>query len=356
MIDKLTSEQEAYLPVFRERWFNIGSSIEPMDRATATDAVNGFYATIGKPSPNIIWASSPFTAHIIANMLGEGEDSLGDSLWVSLWDSLWTSLGDSLRDSLWASLGASLRDSLWVPLGDSFRASLRASLGASLRDSLGASKLKYILCWFWGQADVHWLAFYLFCHHIGVKYKDDAYNKLQLHRKYCQSAGCLYPYENIAIVCDRPCEINWNHNKTMLHNDGGMAVKFRDGWGFWSLNGVLVPQWLAETEANQINPRKFAEIENAEIRREFVRKIGVERIAQHCGAELLDTMGDYQLIRIDLGGETGAWPYLKMQNPSIGVWHLECVGRECQTVQQAINFRASRLKTLRGDWQPQQLT
>jgi len=196
----------------------------------------------------------------------------------------------------------------------------------------------------------------LFCHHIGVKYQDEVYHKLQLHRKYCQSAGCLYPYENIAIVCDRPCEIRWNHNKTRIHNDGGMAVKFRDGWGVWALNGVRVPQWLAETEANQINPRKFAEIENAEIRREFVRKVGVERIAQHCGAELLDTMGGYQLIRIDLGGETGAWPYLKMRNPSIGVWHLECVGRECQTVQQAINFRASRLKTLRGDWQPQQLT
>jgi len=45
------------------------------------------------------------------------------------------------------------------------------------------------------------------------------------------------------------------------------------------------------------------------------------------------------LHEIDLGGATGKWPYLKMLNPSIGVWHMECVSKDCKTVKQAITFR-----------------
>jgi len=46
--------------------------------------------------------------------------------------------------------------------------------------------------------------------------------------------------------------------------------------------------------------------------------------------------------------------FLKMLNPSVGVWHLEGVERECSTVEQAINWRAGSLKV--GVWQPEILT
>ena len=47
----------------------------------------------------------------------------------------------------------------------------------------------------------------------------------------------------------------------------------------------------------------------------------------------------YELLEVDLKGQTGAWPYLKMRNPSIPVWHLEAVARECKTVADALTFR-----------------
>ncbi len=168
--------------------------------------------------------------------------------------------------------------------------------------------------------------------------------------------GLLYPMETFCIVGNRPSSIKRN-TTGQLHSDGSPALQYTDGFKIWALNGVLVPQYLAETRGENINCSKFAEIDNAEVRREFVRKVGVERILQKVGGEVLDKSGDYELVLIDLKGNTGKWPYLKMRNPSIGVWHLECVDRTCTTVQSAINFRASKLKHLNGcDWQPGALT
>lgn len=124
-----------------------------------------------------------------------------------------------------------------------------------------------------------------------------------------------------------------------LHCDGGPAVEYDDGTKVYALNGVMVPEWLAVTPSGKIDAKTFATITNVEIRREFVRKVGVERICSEMGTVVLDKVGDYELHEVDLKGTTGKWPYLKMLNPSIGVWHMECVDRSCSTVRDAIKWR-----------------
>ena len=109
-------------------------------------------------------------------------------------------------------------------------------------------------------------------------------------------------------------------------------------------------KWFARKAENRIDPRDFAKIENVELRREFIRFVGIERVVQACGAEVLDKQGDYELLSVNLGGETGAWPYLKMLNPSMGVWHLEAVEKDVSTVEQALAWRNQ------SDFTPEQLT
>jgi hypothetical protein len=178
-----------------------------------------------------------------------------------------------------------------------------------------------------------------------VKEKYEAY-------KETTKISLVYPLDNICIVCKKPTEIHMKEGR--LHNDGDMSVKYEDGWGIYSLNGVSVPEWLALEKWNKIDPLEFAKIDNAEVRREFVRKVGIERIVEKCGSEVLDKQGDYELILVDLKGETGKHPYLKMKNPSIGVWHLECVDKTCQTVQDALNWRTAHVFT--DGWNPSVLT
>jgi hypothetical protein len=123
-----------------------------------------------------------------------------------------------------------------------------------------------------------------------------------------------------------------------LHNETGPSVLYADGFSVYSLNGVRVHKEIVETPAEQIDPQIVMKETNAEIRREIVRKIGVERLCQKLGADVLDKQGHYELLNLSLG-ENRKRPYLKMLNPSIGTWHVEGVHPDCKSVEEALNWR-----------------
>jgi hypothetical protein len=104
-------------------------------------------------------------------------------------------------------------------------------------------------------------------------------------------------------------------------------------------DAALWLECLETADAGAIDPRRFAEFKNVEARREFVRLVGIERIVQALGAKTADRDGDYELLLVDLGGETGETPYLKMLNPSAGVWQLEAAPKEIKTVKEALAWR-----------------
>jgi hypothetical protein len=138
-----------------------------------------------------------------------------------------------------------------------------------------------------------------------------------------------------------------------VHCDGGPAIKYRDGFSIWALNGVTVPQWLAETPTGEIDPAKIATIENVQVRREFVKKVGADRICHKIGSKV-HSAGDYDLMDLEVvPGQKRK--YLKMNNPSVpGIVHFEAVHPDCNTVQKAINWR--RYQNVDKEWNPNQLT
>ena len=345
MITELTREQEDLLLCIRQEWEMLGQCCESANRWAAETAMIGFYKKIKKPPPAFLWVDSPLTGALVTIIMNS-RSSLWSSLDSSLGSSLWSSLGSSLRSSLWSSLDSSLRSSL-----DS---SLDSSLGSSLRSSLRSSPSN---CWHWGTHDGAWIAFYDFCRRIGVKYEKENNAALSLHVQYARSALWASSYEKVSFLCERPTKVHMirhHHGYLILHCDGGPAVAFRDGFAVWALNGVMVSKKIAETPAEKLDPLIFAKERNVEIRKEILRKIGVDRLQQKLGSKLLDsgvlTFPDvnddpmpreaaYELHLINLSGSTGEWPYLRMWNPSEHCWHLEAVPRECRTVGEALKFR-----------------
>ncbi|OGR90316.1 MAG: hypothetical protein A2V88_16945 [Elusimicrobia bacterium RBG_16_66_12] len=108
------------------------------------------------------------------------------------------------------------------------------------------------------------------------------------------------------------------------------------------IRGMTVPPYLVELPPEKINPREIICIKNAEVRREFVRKVGIERIVAALNATVVDKSGDYELLLLDIG-EGSPRPYLRMRNPSVpGVWHIEGVHPNVRTVAEALAWRNMR--------------
>jgi len=68
------------------------------------------------------------------------------------------------------------------------------------------------------------------------------------------------------------------NEKGQLHNESVKAIEYKDGYGFYYLNGIRVPESLVTTPAENLDIKFFQSEKNADIKAEFVRKYGVERM------------------------------------------------------------------------------
>lgn len=91
-------------------------------------------------------------------------------------------------------------------------------------------------------------------------------------------------------------------------------------------------------KAEDIDPRIILTEYNVDVRREIVRKIGIERVCSVLGAKCIDKEGNYELLVLYLKDGVRR-PFLKMLNPSIGVYHIEGVHPSSATVKQALKWR-----------------
>ncbi len=189
-----------------------------------------------------------------------------------------------------------------------------------------------------GNGDASWLGFYQFFQkEVGLDFCDELDYLIDLATK--AKCGWWLPFENYCFCSEKPEAIHLNE-ANQLHKDGDMALKYSDGFGIYSLNGVKVSKKIAVTPAMELDAKKALLEKNVEIRRELIRKIGIERVLEQNDHEVVDTWDDYELLLLDVGLESGEKAkYLKMKNPSIGTYHVEGVHPECISCKSALNWR-----------------
>ena len=210
----------------------------------------------------------------------------------------------------------------------------------------------YHSTWFWGQQDYYWVAFYRFAEkYLGVKYKAKDSSLLAVWEILAESAHWFWTFERACIVSHKPTKLTVDQ-RGRLHNDSGAAVEYRDGYAQYYLHGVSVPKELAEIKKESMNPADLGKYKNAEVRMQFIKKLGVNRLKKR--GKIIESRGVYQLIDMHgLFDGVNYAPYLFMINPSTGEIHAEGVAPECHTVQEAINWRAGDINRV---WEPLALT
>lgn len=187
--------------------------------------------------------------------------------------------------------------------------------------------------------DSGWTAFYDFFQRIGIEYDKEL--KFDVWKEFILNSGIFATVlcENVAFVCIRPCFVGRNENGD-LHCETGPAIAWCDGYCEYALNGVWVSEELVMTPTDKLDSKIILKEENAEVRREMVRKLGTEKICLDLGSECLDKSDDgmYELLILNMG-DGRKRPYLKMKNPSIGTFHIEGVHPDCKTVEESLKFR-----------------
>lgn len=322
---KLTPEQEALIPVYRDKWRQIALSTERIDRAKAESAIKAAYIANGKPEPEVEFFSSPCVVwkslscywqdyfgnrlrslaelpltKIPENQLESYE--LGKRLFklnplAGVDFSSFTSLQEPLESVinpleshyLKNSVPRSLREQLYRQsqsiiegspfyTGDIFIETMMGSLGSVM-------DIKFSL---WTRPEV--LAGDAAFLDFGFSVLNYPYDreKWEILQELIVSCGWIYSCEQTCLVCDRPLKLSFD-SQDRLHAEGKPAIQFADGWGLYSYHGVTLPEKYGVVPPKDWQSQWILQETNSEFRRVLIQEIGYARMCEELQATELDS-------------------------------------------------------------------
>jgi len=197
----ITKKHEAKIPEYVERFRKIGLDTTPCDRPLAEKSVVELFAEINRqkgyentlPKPTrFMWFDNPFDASYFAAKLA-------------------------------------------LPQNFDFGRTGVLAQGEPTREQVKdtASKASY------GSFEAYWVAFYSFCKNELPVEQNPLVDRSEDVVKNC---GIYWGLKSpcgeycVIIMCDKPSKILIKDDK--LHSDNEMAMQFRDGTGFYAINGT----------------------------------------------------------------------------------------------------------------------
>lgn len=216
-IEKLTDEQQAALPKYRDKWLAIGLSTEETDVEKAEAAMDKVYECAGlKPPQNKIWGRNPYEGAVLAAQL--------------------TKYGE-----------------------------IRAS------DPLDKNEITNQLSRAgYGNHDASWISFYdFFQEEVGIDLHQ--VNGLVELSKHC---GWWWPFEDTVVLTPKASHLELDE-EGHLHAENGPALSYADGWSIYAWHGIRVPERLIK-QPETYSAQEILDETNAEIRRCMMEKVGME--------------------------------------------------------------------------------
>jgi hypothetical protein len=278
---------------------------------------------------------------------GQLRDQLGDQLYDQLrgqlGNQLYDQLGGQLGDQLYDQLRGQLRDQLGDQLYDQLRGQLRDQLGDQLYDQLRGQlrdqlrgQLGYIANSLnnWNNLTVWWVAYtgwFDYGQYIGVNFDKELYETFMA---FVSNVGFIIPYKDIAFISEAPERITWNNR--LLSYDHDKAVKYKDGWGLYCLDGVR----FTKDEWTKIVNQEFTlgglikadmGADKSAVAMKYLRP---DRLLEGMKAKLIDTgRKGTRLYQVDefthkvTGGQKqGDTEYcIRMKHPSLDTEYIEWV-------------------------------
>lgn len=102
-----------------------------------------------------------------------------------------------------------------------------------------------------------------------------------------RSAGWWWPYEDVAVVCERP-SVRRLDREGRLHAEDGPALAYPEGFSAYFWHGRVVPQWAVM----EPTVARIAAEQNVEVRRCAIEALGWARFTEEAGLKLVDECPD----------------------------------------------------------------
>jgi hypothetical protein len=192
-----------------------------------------------------------------------------------------------------------------------------------------------------------WVAYY----HAGVNILKEECEKelvddLNYYETIVNNLHAILPCEKVCFIIEYPelvSLLDGDLEKFTLHNTKDLALKYKDGTGMASINGITVPEYIATTPAKKLDAKQVLGEVDIDVRREGINKIGIAQFVKAIGAKVIHkskgkkVWENYTLLSTNFGDKERR--FLKMVNPSTKDVTLERVADSCQTTQEANAFR-----------------
>lgn len=238
-IEKLTPEQEAYLPVFRQQYLDKVCDGQKPDPERLRQAFARAYEAIGEPAPDVKVFESPE-----AVMKALAKDDVDPNV----------------------------------------------SEGGSI----------YNTNCLWGTQDLYWICFYRFCQHIGVKFDEDLIKKLDIMEEISVQCEWWWPYEGVVYVSQKAVYVKWDDSQR-LHCENGPSVLYEDGFALYDWHGQPIPEaWVT---GNPPSIHEALNWPNMDQRAAACEIVGWANILDHEGCRTLEDSGNPvwgKLVEIDI--------------------------------------------------------
>lgn len=230
-INNLTPEQEALIPVYRDKWRAIALSTERINRQTSTNTVKIAYQLLGQKEPKILFFDSPCQALkqlevlsveqpliSIKRLAGILPNQLRGQLSPSLWTYLWRRLGYLLCAEVIHQVVHPIIGMIEKKSGHDLNREIYEQL--TLISAVG---------------DV--IIFDFLISSLSCKYCCfDEWKALQAIISYCP---WIFSVQETCLICDRPTKISFD-SENRLHAEGEPAIRFADGFSVYAHHGELI--------------------------------------------------------------------------------------------------------------------
>ncbi|HEY1820372.1 MAG TPA: hypothetical protein VGG83_10615 [Trebonia sp.] len=284
----LTPEQETLLSVVRDEWIAHGLSTERADRSAAEGGVRAAYRAAGLEPPRfMIWLGSPWAGvvgqAVAPEIVADGLRHRGQvdgQVYGQVYGQVGDQVGDQVDGQVYRQVYRQVHGQVY--------GQVHGQVHGQVYRQVDGQELKSRLSTWWrgrimGQ---HWAGYYSHYDAMG-RLGVTGLEPIRGAQQVARNAGWWWCHRDFAILTDRP-EALHRDQVGRLHREDGMAIRYRDGWGFYAWHGRRVPEWVVMAPTvEQIGAER-----NAEVRRCAIESMGWDRFIQDAQLRAVDRCAD----------------------------------------------------------------